>query len=49
MKYQVGMDAVLIRVPYEEVDELAREEALQWSGPRITAVKDVLVLLDIEA
>jgi putative hydrolase of the HAD superfamily len=44
---QVGMDAILIRVPYEEVDELAREEALQWSGPRITAVKDVLAVLDM--
>jgi len=44
---QVGMDAILIRVPYEEVDELAREEALQWSGPRIAAVKDVLKLLDM--
>jgi putative hydrolase of the HAD superfamily len=44
---QVGMEAVLIRVPYEEVDELAREEALQWSGPRIAAVKDVLALLDL--
>lgn len=44
---QVGMDAVLIRVPYEEVDELAREEALQWSGSRIAAVKDVLALLDM--
>jgi hypothetical protein len=49
MKYQVGMDAVLIRVPYEEVDELTREEALQWSDPRITDVKDVLALFDIEA
>jgi putative hydrolase of the HAD superfamily len=44
---QVGMDAVLIRVPYEEVDEGAREEVLQWSGPRIAVVKDVLALLDL--
>jgi len=44
---QVGMEAILIRVPYEEVDELAREEALQWNGPRIVAVKGVLALLDL--
>ncbi len=44
---QAGMEAVLIRVPYEEVDELAREEAQQWNGPRVAAVKDVLALLDL--
>lgn len=44
---QVGMDAVLIRVPYEEVDEASRTEVLQWRGARIAAIKEILTFIDI--
>jgi putative hydrolase of the HAD superfamily len=42
----VGMDAVLIRVPYEEVDEGSQAEVFQWQGDRITAIKEILAFVD---
>jgi putative hydrolase of the HAD superfamily len=42
---EAGMDAVLIRVPYEEVDEGSQAEVLQWRGDRITAIKEVLAFI----
>jgi len=42
----VGMDAVLIRVPYEEVDEGSRTEMLQWRGARISAIKEILAIIE---
>jgi putative hydrolase of the HAD superfamily len=44
---EVGMDAVLVRVPYEEVGEGSRTEVLQWRGARISAFKEILAFIDI--
>lgn len=43
---KVGMHPVLIRVPYEDTYDVGRHEAEVWSGPRISTVKDVLMLVD---
>jgi putative hydrolase of the HAD superfamily len=41
----VGMDAVCIRVPYEDGDDAHRVEAEDWSGPVISSLKDVISLV----
>ena len=43
---QVGMHPVLIRVPYEEAYEAYRPDAQGWSGPTISALKEVPSLLE---
>lgn len=39
---QVGMHAVLIRVPYEDTNDAYRLDAEEWKGPAISTLKDVL-------
>ena len=41
-----GMDAVLICAPHEEDIVMAREEARNWPGERISAIPEVLGLID---
>ncbi len=46
---QAGMQAVLLRVPYpEDTYGLAydHQEAEEWQGPAISALKDVLALVE---
>lgn len=43
---RVGMHAVLIRVPYEDTYDAYRIDAEEWNGPTISAVREVLGLLD---
>jgi hypothetical protein len=40
------MHAVLIRVPYEDTYDAYRIDAEEWNGPTISAVREVLGLLD---
>lgn len=40
-----GMQALLIRVPYEDTYDIARLEAEDWQGAKITTVKDVLAFV----
>jgi putative hydrolase of the HAD superfamily len=40
-----GMEAALIRVPYEERADLTRLDPQTWRGPRVTAVAEVLALV----
>jgi len=42
---EAGMHPVLIRVP-DEGDDCFRNTELEWSGPRISAIPEVLGLLE---
>ena len=42
---RAGMDAVLICAPHEEDFVMAREEARNWTGPRIASPSEVLQLV----
>jgi putative hydrolase of the HAD superfamily len=41
----VGMSAVLIRVPGEDTPEAYRHEAMEWNGPWIPGLRDILEFL----
>ncbi|MBU7033303.1 MAG: HAD family hydrolase [Theionarchaea archaeon] len=41
----VGMHAVCIRVPYEDRTDAHRIEAEEWEGPVISALKEVMLLV----
>ena len=41
----VGMDAVLIRVPYDAGDDAFRRDADEWAGARISSLSAVLALV----
>jgi putative hydrolase of the HAD superfamily len=41
----VGMDAVCIRVPYEDIEDAHRVEAEDWRGPIISTLKEVISLV----
>lgn len=43
---RVGMHAVLIRVPYEDTSDAHRINAEEWNGPTVSAVREVVGLLD---
>jgi putative hydrolase of the HAD superfamily len=43
---RTGMHPVLIRVPYENLDDPYHPDAKGWRGPVISALKDVLALLE---
>ena len=43
---QVGMYPVLILVPYEDTYDAHRIDAEEWNGPTISAVKEVLGLVE---
>ena len=42
---RVGMEAVLIRVPYEDSDTVHRVEGEEWTGRRISSLQEVLGLI----
>jgi putative hydrolase of the HAD superfamily len=42
----VGMDAVLIRTPEDAGDDAFRRDAEEWDGPKISALKEVLALVE---
>jgi putative hydrolase of the HAD superfamily len=42
---RVGMEAVLIRVPYEDCDTVHRVEEEAWSGRRISSLREGLELI----
>jgi putative hydrolase of the HAD superfamily len=42
----VGMDAVLIRTPEDTGDDAFRRDAEEWDGPKISALKEVLALVE---
>ena len=43
---KVGMHAVLIRVPYADIDDPYRQEARDWQGATIATLKDILALIE---
>jgi putative hydrolase of the HAD superfamily len=43
---RTGMHPVLIRVPYENLDDPYHPDAKEWRGPVISALNDVLTLLE---
>lgn len=43
---QAGMHPVLIRVPYEDDYEDFRIRVEDWLGPKVTALKDILTLVE---
>jgi len=43
---KAGMSAVLIRAPYEDPDDSYRPEEETWDGPAISALEDVLTLVE---
>ena len=44
---QVGMRPILINVPYEDLDDPYRTDAKDWRGPTISALKEVLALVEL--
>ena len=42
----VGMDAVLIKVPEDPYPYTSRQEALEWQGPTITSLPELLDLIE---
>ena len=43
---QFGMHSVLIRVPYQDTYDVHRPDAEEWQGPTVSALKDVMTLLE---
>ncbi len=43
---QFGMHSALIRVPYEDTYDVHRPDAEEWQGPTVSALKDVMTLLE---
>jgi len=42
----VGMDAIMIRMPHEEVHDVHRLEADEWQGSCVTTLKSILPFVD---
>ena len=45
----VGMQAVLIRVPYEDAYDVYRPDVDEWQGPMVASLTEVLTFLGTAA